>query len=54
MTMYWCFRLGPVARRVLYLEHIRPLERLFDVHRAIEQFRLQLPGRRRPARNMPM
>jgi hypothetical protein len=23
MTLYWCFRLGPVARRILYLDAIK-------------------------------
>jgi hypothetical protein len=44
MTMYWCFALEPVARRVLFLDEIKRTETAWDVIEAIDSFR-----RRRPA-----
>ena len=54
MSMYWCFWLAPVARRVLYLDRIRPLERFFDVEREIARFRAEHPGHPRAWRDLPM
>jgi hypothetical protein len=39
MAAYWCFRLGPVAERILYLEAMKTTERYEDVTRVIERFR---------------
>jgi hypothetical protein len=39
MTLYWCFRLGAVARRVLFLESLKGTNTFDEVDRAINQFR---------------
>jgi hypothetical protein len=39
MTLYWCFRLDPVARRVLYLEELKQTETYAEVGDVIERFR---------------
>jgi hypothetical protein len=39
MTLYWCFRLEPLARRILYLEEIKQTESIEDVRRVIAEFR---------------
>jgi hypothetical protein len=39
MTFYWCFRLTPVARRILYLGMVKRTRTLWDVMQAIDQFR---------------
>jgi hypothetical protein len=44
MTLYWCFRLDPVARRVLYLNDILHTQTIRDVTYAIELFRATLPA----------
>ncbi len=43
MTLYWCFRLDPVAQRVLYLDDILHTKTIRDLTFAIEQFRATLP-----------
>jgi hypothetical protein len=45
MTLYWCFRLDPVARRVLYLEELKQTETYADVDAVIFSFRSRCPGR---------
>ena len=40
MSMYWCFQLEAVARRILYLDAIKKTESYGDVTRAITQFRI--------------
>jgi len=39
MSLYWCFRLDPVARRILYLDEVRETQSYLDVTRAIERYR---------------
>jgi hypothetical protein len=39
MALYWCFRLGPVARRILYLDAVRQTQSQWDVMEAIDAFR---------------
>ncbi len=53
MTLYWCFRLDPVAQRLLYLDHILPTRTSREMRHAIEQFRDELPARK-PWINLPM
>jgi len=54
MAMYWCFRLAPVARRVLYLDLIRALEGFVETQFRIERFRAESQAGRRPWRSLPM
>ncbi len=53
MSMYWCFRLEAVARRILYLDAIKETESYFDVTRAIIDFRIRVEAIR-PKRVIPM
>jgi hypothetical protein len=46
MTLYWCFRLGPVARRILYLEEIKQTRTYWEVIEAIDDFRRRCPATR--------
>lgn len=39
MSLYWAFRLEPVARRNLYLEQIRETQTYQELTLAIETFR---------------
>jgi hypothetical protein len=39
MTLYWCFRLGPVARRILYLDDVKQTRSQWDLIEAIDAFR---------------
>jgi hypothetical protein len=39
MALYWCFRLAPVARRILYLDAIKETRTLWNVIEAIDAFR---------------
>jgi hypothetical protein len=39
MTLYWCFRLGPVARRILYLDAVKQTHSQWDLMEAIDAFR---------------
>ena len=39
MTLYWCFLLGPVARRILYLDEIKRTKSQWDVIEAVDAFR---------------
>jgi hypothetical protein len=43
MTLYWCFRLAPVAERLLYLENVLPTQTYQELTSAIEYFRQELP-----------
>jgi hypothetical protein len=49
MALYWCFRLGPVARRILYLDEIKRTRSQWDVIEAIDAFRGRLRAVRRRA-----
>ncbi len=53
MSLYWCFRLDPVARRILYLDEVRETQSYLDVTRAIERYRNR-HGIRRPRIDLPM
>ena len=44
MAFYWCFRLGPVARRVLYLDEVKATRTAWDVIEAIDAFRRRCPA----------
>jgi hypothetical protein len=44
MTFYWCFALGPVAGRILYLDRIKETENMWDVMQAIDGFRQSCTG----------
>ena len=46
MTLYWCFRVDPVARRLLYLDDILQTQTSRDLTFAIERFRQTLPTRK--------
>jgi hypothetical protein len=39
MPFYWCFRLGPVARRVLYLDDVKGTRTNWDLVEVIDAFR---------------
>lgn len=39
MTLYWCFRLEPVARRILYLEAVKQTTSMWEMIEAIDAFR---------------
>jgi hypothetical protein len=39
MAVYWCFRLGPVARRILYLDDVKQTRSYWDLMEAIDAFR---------------
>jgi hypothetical protein len=43
MAIYWCFHLGPVARRVLYLDEIKQTRTAWDVIETINAFRRGCP-----------
>jgi len=54
MTLYWCFRLGPVARRLLYLDQIRETGTWQGIELALLQFRSECRGLIRPWVEMPV
>jgi hypothetical protein len=39
LTLYWCFQLGPVARRVLYLDALKQTQTYIDVDDVLEAWR---------------
>lgn len=39
MTLYWCFRLGPVARRILYIDEIKKTKSMWGLMQTIDAFR---------------
>lgn len=39
MPAYWCFRLGPVAERILYREAMLETNTYWDINRVIDEFR---------------
>jgi hypothetical protein len=53
MTLYWTFRLAPVAERILYLDAIRQTETYWEVSAVIRQFQASLPAVRK-WRGLPM
>ena len=53
MSLYWCFRLDAVARRILYLDRIRQTEEYMELTAAIQRFHAAQPAKR-PRREMPM
>lgn len=46
MTLYWCFRLDPVARRLLYLDQVLHTQTSREMRYAIEFFRTNLPKKK--------
>jgi hypothetical protein len=46
MTLYWCFRLGPVARPILYLDEVKQTRSRWDLIEAIDAFRRRHPATR--------
>jgi hypothetical protein len=46
MTLYWCFRLDPVAQRLLYLDAVLPTRTAREMRDAIELFRDSYPQRK--------
>lgn len=54
MSLYWCFQLGPVARRNLYLDTIGATESYGDLQLAIERFRALYPGPIQEWTSLPM
>jgi hypothetical protein len=53
MSAYWCFRLAPVASRILYREVLMETRTFTDVRRAIERFREWFPDLR-PRQPIPL
>jgi hypothetical protein len=49
MAFYWCFRLGPVARRVLYLDDVKQTQTAWDLIETIDAFRRRCPAIRERA-----
>jgi hypothetical protein len=43
MTLYWCFHLEPVARRILYLDAVKQTQSYWDLMEAIDAFRRGCP-----------
>ncbi|MEO5930370.1 MAG: DUF1152 domain-containing protein, partial [Candidatus Kapaibacterium sp.] len=52
MSLYWCFRLPAVARRILFIDELRRTTTATDVERVIEIFREGNPPR--PDRIIPL
>lgn len=53
MSIYWCFRLQHVARRIAYLPEIRHTHDIGEVKRKIEGYRAKLPALR-PWKDIPL
>jgi hypothetical protein len=48
MALYWCFRLGPVAKRILYLDEMKATRDRWEVIQTIDSFRRRsAPTRKR-------
>lgn len=45
MTLYWCFRLTPVAQRILYLDEMKATTTYEEVRSVIRLFRQRTPAR---------
>ncbi len=48
MPIYWCFRLGPVAERILYRDAMLETRSYMDINYAIDAFRLHCAAIRPP------
>jgi hypothetical protein len=48
MTLYWCFRLGPLARRIRYLDAVKQTHSQWDLIQAIDAFRQSQTSIRSP------
>lgn len=48
MTVYWCFRLAPVAERILYRDAMLPTRSYLDINAAILEFRTRCQTIRPP------
>ena len=53
MPVYWCFRLAPVAERVLYLDAMKTTERYEDIQLVIRRFRSTC-AQVRPRQDIPL
>jgi hypothetical protein len=53
MSTYWCFRLAPVAERILYRQAMLDTVSYLDINRVIDEFRRSCPTLRR-ARPIPL
>lgn len=53
MPIYWCFRLGPVAERILYRAAMLETRSYMDINHAIDEFRLRCAAIR-PAVAIPL
>jgi hypothetical protein len=53
MSLYWCFQMEPVARRVLYLDRMRATENFGEVHQVIREWEALRSGVRE-ARPLPL
>lgn len=54
MSLCWWFNLGPVARRILYLDEMKKTVTYADVDNVIERFRASCGGKIRRRRNIPV
>jgi hypothetical protein len=54
MSLYWCFRLEPVARRILYLTGFRQTDGFVEAQFYIETFRDHFRARLRPWKAIPL
>ena len=54
MSLYWCFRLGPVARRIVYLPGETEVEGYLEFQAHIDRARAALGRPLKPWRDLPM
>ena len=54
MSLYWCFRLEHVARRILYLESIRDIDGYVELVASINLAHAGHGAQQRPPRGLPM
>ena len=54
MSLYWCFRLEHVARRILYLDSIRDISNYAELVAAINLAHAAHGANQRPRRDLPM
>ena len=54
MSLYWCFRLGPVARRIIYLPGATQVEGYLEFQAHIDRARSALGRPLKPWRDLPM
>jgi hypothetical protein len=54
MSLYWCFRLEQVAKRILYLDEIRDISGYAELNACINRAHASHGDRRRASRDLPM